>query len=78
MGYSLTPISFWNIDIPVKEVISASYRERGKCLMNTKNLTELSMFKGCLSKKDDNENHLVFDFWNHKSKQREFIEFIVG
>lgn len=76
MGHSLTPVSFWNIDIPIKEVISASSRNGNYALLRMRNLKSLAQFKGTLSQYDNDPKHLVFEFWNHKRNCSEFVEFI--
>lgn len=76
MGYSLTPISFYDIDIPIKEVISASARNGNYALLRMRNLKSLTKFKGTLSQYDDDPKHLIFEFWNHSRGCSEFVEFI--
>jgi hypothetical protein len=70
MGHTLTPISFYDIDIPIKEVISAS-RTIG---LKHRNFSKFAKYRGTLSQVDSNPKHLMFEFM--KASELVFIEFL--
>ena len=60
MGYALTPIFFWNVNLPIGEVVSASRKEFLR--FSNSNYTLGQMGQGNLEAYDDADNHYLFTY----------------